>query len=323
MKAVLVEALDGPQALQVRDLPQPEHGPDQVLIDVAYAGVTFPDLLLTRGLYQVRPPLPFTPGSEVSGTVVFAPEGSDLQPGDRVLAFSLIGGFAEQLLVSDLTTFVIPDNVSLEAAAAIPMNYFTMQFGLVRRGGIRPGDRVLVHGAAGGIGTASIQLAKMYGAEVIAVVSTPEKGEVALAAGADHAVAAEGFLEEVRSITRGEGVDIVVDPVGGDRFTDSLRSLAPEGRLLVVGFTGGEIPTVKVNRLLLNNIGVLGVGWGAFLFKHPDSVTAQWADISRGLESGALDPVLGQTFDLDDAAQAVSSIEQRAAMGKQLIRCSA
>ncbi len=188
-----------------------------------------------------------------------------------------------------------------------------------RRGRLAVGETVLVHGAAGGIGTAATQLAKALGASVIAVTSTEEKGDVALAAGADHAIRVEGFKDAVKELTDGRGVDIVVDPVGGDRFTDSLRSLATEGRLLVIGFTGGEIPTVKVNRLLLNNIEVVGVGWGAFVLPRPDEVRNQWTRLLPHLNAGHLDPPIGQEYPLEEAGEAVASLEERTATGKVLL----
>jgi NADPH2:quinone reductase len=178
---------------------------------------------------------------------------------------------------------------------------------------------VLVHGAAGGVGTAACQLAAALGAQVVAVVSSDAKGEVARAAGAHEAVLAEGFLDAVRERTGGRGVDMVVDPVGGDRFTDSLRSLAPEGRLLVIGFTGGEIPTVKVNRLLLNNIAVVGVGWGAFFMRDPSYLQEQWADLVPLLQAGAIDPVLGNRYPLERAADALRELDERRAQGKVLL----
>ncbi|MGY1619613.1 NADPH:quinone oxidoreductase family protein [Geodermatophilus sp. SYSU D00691] len=319
MRAVQIATLDGPRAAQLADVPEPTDE-DKVLIDVAVAGVTFPEVLLSRGEYQVKPPLPFVPGSEVAGTVRRAPEGSGFTEGQRVAAFPGFGGFAEVAAADPQFVFPLPDGTSFEQGAALPMNYLTMHFALTRRGGLRSGESVLVHGAAGGLGTAAIQLAKAYGAHVLAVVSTEEKGAVARTAGADDVVLADGFRDRVKELTGGRGVDVVVDPVGGDRFTDSLRSLAREGRLLVLGFTGGEIPTVKVNRLLLNNISVLGVGWGAFWLGDPGYVAEQWRDLLPLLERGALQPVLGSTHDLADAAAAIAELDERRATGKVLLR---
>ncbi|MCZ2860517.1 NADPH:quinone oxidoreductase family protein [Blastococcus sp. VKM Ac-2987] len=320
MRAAQISSLDGPRALRAVDVPEPA-ADGKVLVDVHVAGVTFPEVLLSRGQYQLKPELPFVPGSEVAGTVRSAPEGSGLRPGQRVAAFPGFGGFAEVVAVDPSLVFPLPDRTSFEQGAALPMNYLTMHFALHRRGRLAEGETVLVQGAAGGLGTAGIQLAHAAGARVLAVVSTEAKGEVARAAGADEVVLAEGFRDRVKELTGGRGVDVVVDPVGGDRFTDSLRSLGREGRLLVLGFTGGEIPTVKVNRLLLNNVSVVGVGWGAFWSGSERGYPAeQWQELAPLLEQGRLDPPLGSVHDLADAAEAVVELEERRATGKVLIR---
>jgi NADPH2:quinone reductase len=321
VRAVHISSLDGPSAVEVVDVPQPDAGPDQVLIRVRAAGVSFPEVLQTRGLYQLKPPLPFVPGSEVAGEVVTAPADSGLAPGDRVAAMVLLGGFAEYVVTQADVVFPLPDTLSFEQAAAIPLNYLTAHFALVARGKLAEGESVLVHGAAGGIGTASIQVAKAFGAgRVVAVTSTPEKGEYAKAAGADEMVLADGFKDAVRALpSLGGGVDIVVDPVGGDRFTDSLRCLKEDGRLLVIGFTAGEIPTVQVNRLLLNNISVVGVGWGAYVLKRPGFVRTEWDAVLPHIESGAISPPVGATFGLDHASDALLTLDERRATGKVLL----
>ena len=196
------------------------------------------------------------------------------------------------------------------------MNYLTAHFTLLARGRLAEGETVLVHGAAGGVGTAVVQLAAALGNRVIAVVSSEAKAEVARRAGAQDAVLVEGFRDAVKALTEGRGVDVVVDPVGGDRFTDSLRCLAPDGRLLVVGFTAGEIPTVKVNRLLLNNIDVVGVGWGAYALSRPGYAAEEWQELMPHLRSGALDPLVAETLTLDDAAAALGRIDDRTVTGK-------
>ena len=319
MRAVHISRLDGPAALEVVDVDEPVAGPDTVVVDVRASGVSFPEVLQSRGAYQLKPDLPFVPGSEVAGVVRSAPEGAAVRAGQRVAAFPGLGGFAEVVAVPTAMVFPLPDRVSFEAGAALPMNYLTVHFGLVKRGGLRSGETVLVHGAAGGVGTAAVQLAAALGARVIAVTSTPEKAEVARAAGAHDTVPADGFRDAVKELTGGRGVDLVVDPVGGDRFTDSLRSLGQEGRLLVIGFTGGDIPTVKVNRLLLNNISVVGVGWGAYWTGRPGYLQEQWAELLPLLESGTLDPVLGTVHPLEDAAQALLELDERRAAGKVLL----
>ena len=320
MRAALVTVLDGPSAVRVGEVDEPA-ADGRVLIDVHAAGVAFPEVLQTRGRYQVRPDPPFVPGSEVAGVVRSAPDGAGVRPGDRVAAFPGLGGFAEVVAADPGVVFPLPDEVSFLSGAALPMNYLTAHFALVRRGGLRAGETVLVHGAGGGVGTAAVQLAAALGARVVAVVSTPEKAAVAAAAGAQETVPADGFLARARELTGGRGVDVVVDPVGGDRFTDSLRSLAPEGRLLVVGFAAGEIPTVRVNRLLLTNVAVVGVGWGAFWSPHrPDHPREQWAALLPLLRSGRIDPPIGSVHPLADAAAALAEIDGRRATGKVVLR---
>jgi NADPH2:quinone reductase len=313
MRAVQVVRLDGPAAVEVRDVPEPTRAPQQVLVDVAAVGVNFPDVLQTKGLYQHRPELPYTMGAELAGTVREAPDGSPLAPGDRVAAFTSTGAFAEVAAVEADHVLPLPDNVSFEAGAGLPMNYLTAHFALLVRGHLQAGQAVLVHGAAGGVGTACVQLAAALGATVIAVVSTDAKAEVARAAGAAHAVPVDGFRDAVKELG---GVDLVVDPVGGDRFTDSLRCLRPLGRLLVIGFTAGEIPTVKVNRLLLNNIDAVGVGWGAYALGRPGYAAGQWDELVPHLRSGALDPPIGARFPLEKAAEALVQIDERRVLGK-------
>ncbi len=311
--------MDGPGSVEVREVPEPQRGPDQVLIDVRAAGVNFPDVLQAKGLYQYKPELPFTLGSEVAGVVREAPDGSPLRPGDRVAAFCTIGGFAEVVAVHADHVLALPDEVSFPAGACLPMNYLTAHFALLVRGHLRAGQSVLVHGAAGGVGTAVIQLAVALGARVIAVVSTDAKADVARAAGAQEAVLVDGFRDAVKGLTGGAGVDLVVDPVGGDRFTHSLRSLAPEGRLLVVGFTAGDIPTVKANRLLLSNTDVVGVGWGGYALGRPGYLARQWAALEPHLRSGALNPLISATFPLQQAAEAMARIDERQVTGKVVL----
>jgi NADPH:quinone reductase len=321
VRAAQVTRLDGPDAVEVVDLPEPDG--DGVVIEVAAAGVCFPDVLLTRGQYQVTPDLPFVPGSEVAGQVRSASASSGYAAGDRVAAFPFLGGFAELVAADPSMVFPLPDTVTFEQGAALPMNYLTCHFALRERGRLQPGETVLVHGAAGGIGTAAVQLAVAWGARVIAVVSSDDKARVARDAGAHDVVPVEGFRGAVAELTSGRGVDVVVDPVGGDRFTDSLRSLAPGGRLLVIGFTAGAIPEVKVNRLLLGNLSVVGVGWGAWWTGRggpgPAFLRQQWDDLLPLLESGAIDPVIGEVRDLDDVVAALTAVDERRATGKTLL----
>ncbi|GAA2853530.1 NADPH:quinone oxidoreductase family protein [Pseudonocardia halophobica] len=319
MRAARVTRTDGPQALEIGEVPDPVAGPGEVLIEVKAAGVNFPDLLLTQDKYQYKPEVPFTLGGELAGVVREAPEGSEFSPGDRVAASTSIGAFAELATAPVQSVFPLPDNVGFAAGACLPMNYLTMTFALITRGQLQKGETVLVHGAAGGIGTATIQLAKALGARVISVVSTQEKADFVRSVGSDEAVLTDGFKDAVKELTDGTGVDMVVDPVGGDRFTDSLRSLAPLGRLLVIGFTAGEIPTVKVNRLLLNNIDVRGVGWGAYAMPREGYTRAEWDKLIPYLESGIVDPPIAGTYPLEKAGEAVALLGERGVLGKAVV----
>ncbi|MFV8053244.1 NADPH:quinone oxidoreductase family protein [Mycobacterium sp. 48b] len=321
MRAAQITRLDGPDAVRVAEVEEPSSD-GAVVIDVHAAGVAFPDTLLTRGLYQYKPDLPFTPGAEVAGVVRSAPADAHVRAGDRVLGLTMLsGGMAEVVALPAERVFALPDAVSFEAGAGILFNDLTVQFALRTRGRLAEGETVLVHGAAGGIGTSALRLAPALGASrTIAVVSTEEKAEIARAAGASDVVLADGFRDAVKELTGGRGVDVVLDPVGGDRFTDSLRSLAVGGRLLVVGFTGGEIPTVKVNRLLLNNVDVIGAGWGAWTFSHPGYLQEQWAELQPLLASGAVAAPQPEVYPLERAAQAIASLENRSAKGKVVLK---
>src|SRR5690242_6228167 len=243
-----------------------------VVVDVHAAGVSFPEVLQTRGQYQVKLDLPFTPGSEVAGVVRSAPDGADVAEGDRVAAFCMLGGWAQVAVAPEFFCFKLPDALDFAQGAGLVLNYHTAYFSLVTRGRLVEGETVLVHGAAGGVGTASLQIARGLGARTIAVVSSDEKEQVAREAGADEVVRSDGPWKVQAKEISGGGVDVVVDPVGGDRFTDSLRSLREGCRVIVVGFTGGSIPEVRVNRLLLNNTEVIGAGWGAGVMSKPDAV---------------------------------------------------
>src|SRR4051812_48892474 len=248
MRALQIVDLSGPaSALKLVDAPQPEPShmltPGRgVVIDVHAAGVSFPEVLQTRGEYQLKPPLPFVPGSEVGGIVRSAPEGAGVAEGDRVAACCMLGGFAEVAVAPEFLTFKLPDELDFAQGAGLVLNYHTAYFSLKLRGRLAEGESVLVHGAAGGVGTATLQIAKGLGARTFAVVSSDEKERVARDAGADEVVRSDGpWKDEVKELSGG-GVDVIVDPVGGDRFTDSLRSLREGGRIVVVGFTGGAGP---------------------------------------------------------------------------------
>jgi NADPH2:quinone reductase len=324
VRAVQIVNLEGPdRALELADdLPEPEpsHPLTQspgVVVDVHAAGVSFPELLQTRGEYQLKPELPFIPGSEVGGVVRSAPDGSSLKPGDRVAAFCALGGFAEVAVSLDFLTFPLDDELDFAQGAALILNYHTAYFALKLRGRLADGETVLVHGAAGGVGTAGLQVAKGLGARAIAVVSSDEKEKVAREAGADEVVRSDGpWKDQAKELTGRAGVDLVLDPVGGDRFLDSLRSLAEGGRVVVVGFTGGSIPEVRVNRLLLNNTEVIGAGWGAYVMGKPDVCREIGAAVADLVDGGFVRPIVGARFPLDRAADSLKLLDERAATGK-------
>jgi NADPH2:quinone reductase len=325
VRAIQIVELTGPDsALRLVELPDPEPSHmltpgSGVLVDVHAAGVSFPEVLQTRGEYQLKPPLPFIPGSEVAGVVRSAPDTASVVPGDRVAAFCMIGGFAGVAVAPEFLCFKLPDELDFAQGAALILNYHTAYFALKLRGRLAEGETVLIHGAAGGVGTASIQVAKGLGARTFAVVSSDEKELVAREAGADEVLRADGPWKDQAKELSGGGVDIVLDPVGGDRFTDSLRSLAEGGRLVVVGFTGGAIPEVRVNRLLLSNLEVIGAGWGAYVMSKPDVTREIGAEIMRLIQSGFIRPVIGARFALERAADALKLIDGRGATGKVVL----
>lgn len=318
MRAVQVITPTGPSDLEIRDIAEPTPGPDDVLVEVHRVGISFPDLLLSRGEYQLKPEPPFTLGVDFAGTVV---SGGGFEPGQRVAGVGAYGGAAELVANPAMFTFALPDELSFDQGAALPMNYLTAQFALAERGQLRAGETVLVHGAAGGVGTATIQVAKGYGARTIAVVSTEEKARVAREAGADETVFVDGFKDAVMELTAGKGVDVVLDVVGGDIFMDSLRVLGTQGRLLVVGFAAGQgIPEVKVNRLLLNNTDVRGVGWGAYAMTRPGYMQEQWRALEPMMASGVIRPPVGASYSLEEFGQALVDMDERRTLGKSVVR---
>jgi NADPH:quinone reductase len=310
MRALRVNTEEGPDAVVIEDVPEPD---GELVVAVRAAGVSFPDLLMTRGEYQVRQPLPFTLGWEAAGDVVRAPSGSPLSPGDRVMALAF-GSHAEQVAAAPETTFPLPAPLSYEEGAALPLNYLTAVAALERRGRLRAGETVLIHGAAGGVGTASIQVAKALGANVIASVSTDAKAEIARTAGADEVVVGEDFRSQLAG-----PVELIIDPVGGtERFKESLRALKPEGRVVVVGFTAGEIPEIRVNRLLLRNVDVCGCSFNV-LASDSGGLGQPMARLAELVESGALRPLVGSVHPLADGPAALRELDERRATGKVVL----
>jgi NADPH:quinone reductase len=323
MRALELQRLGGPEGFVLVDRPEPS-GDGLVLIDVRAAGVSFPELLMSRGTYQYSPDLPAVLGSEVAGTVRSAPPGSGIEPGARVWATPELGGFAEVVAVPAERAFPLPDDMSFEEGASLGVNYITAVFALRRRGQLEAGGTVLVLGAAGGLGTATIAVAKGLGARVLAVVSAPAKADTARAAGADEVVVGADWRDEVLERTGGRGADLVADVVGGDETLQAVRSAAPEGRVLVLGFTSGEIPALKTNRLLLRNVSLVGAGLGALAATVGDLIDETAAELARLIGEG-MRPVIGATFPLDQGAEAVRRLEDREAQGKLVLtfdRCA-
>jgi NADPH2:quinone reductase len=313
MFAHRIAALTGPDDVVWTEAAEPSGG---VVVDVAAAGVSFADLLQSRGEYQMRVPLPYTPGMDAAGVVR---SGAGFSQGQRVAVLMSHGCWQEVISVPPERVLPLPDGMSFEAGAAAPLNYLTGLFALVRRAQALAGETLLVHGAAGGIGTAAVQLGKALGLRTIAVAGNSAKREFAVRCGADHAVLSDGWLAAVREVLGERAVDIVLDPVGSDRMTDSLRSLAPEGRLLVLGFAGGEIPVVKVNRLLLGNTGVLGVASREFFEQRPALVAELWEQLMELWRTRMLADPPVEAYPFADARAALRAIAERRALGKVVL----
>lgn len=320
MKAVVAEELSGPSGLVYKDVDDiPDWVDGAVVVDVRAAGVCYPDLLVIRGEYQMKAPPGFIPGSEVAGVVCSAPEDSGFNAGDRVAAGTMHGAYAERIAVPPESVTLTPPGLDDAQAAALVRNYQTTYFALARRGALRPGETVLVLGSAGGIGSAAVQVAKALGAKVIAAVHRTAATEFVQSLGADVVLPlTEGWLQLVRDHTDGKGVNVVVDPVGGDVFDDAIRALAPEGRLLVLGYAAGKIPTIKVNRLLMRNIGVLGVGWGEFFLTHPGAESLFGSGV-RQLVAAGLEPPSPVRYPLSEAGAALQALADGEVLGKLVL----
>ena len=317
MQAWQVTALGEPiDVLRLGEVPEPEAGPGQVAVRVRAAAANFPDVLMARGLYQVRPPLPFTPGIEACGDVVAVGEGvTHVAVGDRVLGGAEIptGSFADVTLMSGTDTFLAPDSLDDAQAASLHLAYQTGWFGLHRRARLLAGETLLVHAAAGGVGSAAVQLGKAAGARVIAVVGSGEKAEVARSLGADVVVdrTREDFVSVVKDVTGGRGADVVYDPVGGAAYSGSTKCVAFEGRIVVVGFTSGDIPSPALSHALVKNYSIVGLHWGLYRTLGIDLVHEAYADLVRLSDEGAISPLVSERIALD----AVPDALQRLAAG--------
>ncbi|GIU92336.1 MAG: NADPH:quinone oxidoreductase [Acidimicrobiia bacterium] len=319
MKAILCEKRGGLEDLRWADAPDPSPGPGEVVIDVRAAGVNFADLLMTQGLYQVRPPLPFSPGFEVCGTVTeIGVEVDGLRLGDRVVAFTGWGGYAERVKAQAGSVFPAPPGLSDTEAATFLVAYGTAYHALVDRAALRPSEVLVVLGASGGVGTAAVQLGRILDATVVAAVSSEEKAEFAHRMGASTVIRydREDLKEAIRRVTDGRGADVVFDPVGGATTEQAFRALAWEGRLLVVGFAAGEIPGVPANLPLLKSASLVGVFWGAFAERRPDRVARQLELLASWVDQHGLRPPVTEVFPLSEAPQALRLVAERRVLGR-------
>lgn len=322
MKAVLCKAFGPAETLVLEEVASPEPKKNEVLIDVHAAGVNFPDTLIIEGKYQFKPPFPFSPGGEASGTVAAVGEKiTHLKPGDRVMALTGWGSFAEQVAVPGYNVMPIPKGIDFNSAAAFGMTYGTSMHALKQRANLQPGETLLVLGASGGVGLAAVEIGKAMGARVIAAASSDEKLEVAKAAGADLLInySTSSLKEKVKELTGGQGADVIYDPVGGDLFDEAIRSIAWNGRLLVVGFASGRIPELPVNLALLKGAAVVGVFWGSFAQRQPQDNLANFQQLFAWHAEGKLKPLVSQTFPLERAAEAINALGQRKAVGKVVV----
>jgi NADPH2:quinone reductase len=322
MKAVLCKAFGPAETLVLEEIASPEAKKNEVLLEVHAAGVNFPDTLIIEGKYQFKPPFPFSPGGEAAGVVTAVGEKvSHLKVGDRVMALTGWGSFAEEVAVPGYNVMPIPASMDFASAAAFGMTYGTSMHALKQRANLQPGETLLVLGASGGVGLAAVEIGKAMGAKVIAAASSAEKLEVAKAAGADELInySESSLKDEVKRLTGGQGADVIYDPVGGDLFDAAIRSIAWNGRLLVVGFASGRIPELPVNLTLLKGAAVVGVFWGAFAQRQPQDNAANFQQLFAWHAEGKLKPLVSQTFPLAQAGEAINTLGQRKAVGKVVV----
>ena len=322
MKALICREYGPPENLSVQDMPDLQPGPGEVVVRVRAAGVNFPDALIVQNLYQFKPTPPFSPGGETAGAVMAVGEGVQrVKVGDKVIALTIWGGFAEQVLAKQDQVIPMPEGLSFEVAGSLLLTYGTCLHGLRDRAALQPGQTVLVLGAAGGIGIATIELAKALGARVIAAASSAEKLATCRAKGADEVInyREQNLRDEVKRLTGGQGVDVVMDPVGGDYAEQALRSMAWRGRYLVVGFTDGQIPRLPLNLVLLKGCAIVGVFWGDFIRREPKAAQVDLRDLMQMLEQGKIKPLISGRYSLEQAPQAILELSQRRAQGKLIV----
>ncbi len=322
MRAIVCRDWIEPEQLGLEEVEPPTPAAGEVRVAVAAAGINFADSLMIAGKYQEKPSFPFTPGLEVAGRIdAVGPGVTRLYEGQRVMAAVDRGGFAEAVIARESDVFVLPDSMDMATAAGFIITYGTAHGSLVWRAALQPGERLLVHGAAGGVGLAAVEVGKALGAEVIATAGSPEKLAVAEAHGADHLINAreEGLRDKVKALTDGRGVDVVFDPVGGDIFDASLRASAWSGRLVVVGFAAGRVPQIPANYLLVKNLAALGFYWGSYRSQAPQRLVPQFEELLEWFSAGKLKPHVSARFDLAEAGTALRSLLERRSTGKLVL----
>ena len=322
MKALICHAFGPIDQLRVEDMPDLVPGPGEVVLRVRAAGVNFPDALIVQNLYQFKPTPPFSPGGESAGEVLAVGEGvTRFKVGDAAIALTIWGGFAEQVRVREDQLFALPEGMPYEVAGALLLTYGTCLHALRDRANLQAGQTVLVLGAAGGIGTATIELAKAMGARVIAAASTADKLDLCRRLGADECInyREQNLRDELKRLTGGQGVDVVMDPVGGDLAELALRSMAWRGRYLVVGFTDGQIPRLPLNLVLLKGCAIVGVFWGDFIRREPAAAAQDLHDLVAMYRDKRIHPLISGRYSLQDAPQAIAALAERRAQGKLIV----
>lgn len=322
MKAVLCKAFGPAETLVLEEVANLEPKKTEVVLDVHAAGVNFPDSLIIEGKYQFKPPFPFSPGGEAAGVISSVGEKvSQFKVGDRVMALTGWGSFAEQVAVPAYNVLPMPPSMDFTTAAAFSMTYGTSMHALKQRGNLQAGETLLVLGASGGVGLAAVEIGKAMGATVIAAASSAEKLAVAKAAGADHLInySEQSLKDELKTLTKGQGVDVIYDPVGGPLFEEAFRSIAWNGRMLVIGFASGEIPALPANLPLLKGAALIGVFWGAFAQRQPQDNVANFQQLFAWYGEGRLKPLVSQTFPLEKAGDAIDTLAKRKAVGKVVV----
>ena len=320
MKAIVARQWCEPRGLVMDEIDRPDPKEGEVVVKVSSAALNFPDILMISGNYQVKPPLPFTPGFEVAGTIDALGAGvSGFAPGQRVMAQLSLGGFAEYAIAPAVAIQRIPEPMTDDEAAAFPLVYQTSYFGLVFRGGLKQGETVLIHSAAGGVGLAAVQIARALGAgKIIGTAGSDRKLDIIRQNGADVAVnyQTEDFVEIVKRETNGRGADVIYDPVGGEVGQQSTKCIAFEGRLLIVGFTSGGFSSFASNHILIKNYSIVGVHWGLYLQRGPAKVAQAWNALWELYDAGSIKPVVGRRYPMHSVAEAMELLVSRAAVGK-------